>query len=615
MAAWCSLRVRDGFRAAFATGVALGLATAAPPAAADEAGWIGPQHSGSWYTPGRSGEGFVVEVLDNGQVLAVWFTYPPAGSTARQAWVFAQDGVIDGDRVVFPTVFTTRGPRFGPGYDPAALTLIPWGSLSLRFSGCDTAVVDYAGPTGWGSGSRALVRLTGLDELGCDGKRRLTPAGARALTGLRQRSGAWYDPAHTGEGWFVEDLADDRALAYWFTYDADGEQAWTYAEVERQGPRYVASRNYRPVGTRFGADFDSTAITLSDWGSYTLAFAACNGAALDYASSQPGFGSGHLVPTRLTRLAGTACVDGTPTAPAGGSWTLGPPMPIPQSEVATAVLDGRVHLAGGYGLPSGVQRFDPASARWDRIADLPGARDHALAVAIDGDLLVTGGFANSGQGDQVHAGWRYRSAAARWETPSALPFSAASGAAALDGFAWFGNEDGSLSQYDPRHDRRRDVPADASAVGRDHSQLIAFQGELWLIGGRSGGSGETREVAIFDPASRRWRRGPRLDTSRAGFAVAADATTLVVAGGEVIYDDQLVRNQVEAIAAGEDAWTPLPPMPFAVHGVGGAILDNAFYALGGSSLAGGIRNAGRVQVYRWPTPPAADPRRTPRRPK
>ncbi len=578
---------------------ALWLVAVTSAASAADADWIGPQHSGSWYTPGRAGEGFVVEVLDTGRVLAVWFTYPPVGSSARQAWVFAQDGVIDGDRVSFPTVFTTRGPRFGPGYDPSALTLIPWGALTLRFTGCNAAVVDYAGPAAWGSGQRSLVRLTELDELGCSGKRRLTAHGSRALSGLRQRSGAWYDPAHTGEGWFVEDLADGRALAYWFTYDADGEQAWTYAEAERQGDRYVAARNYQPLGTRFGAGFDAAAITLSDWGRYTLAFSGCDGGTLDYSSPLPGYGSGTLAPTRLTHLAGAACVDGTPTAPTGGSWSQGPPMPMPQSEVATAVLDDRIHLAGGYGLPSGVQRYDPATSRWDRIADLPGTRDHALAVAVDGDLFVSGGFPNTGQGDQIHAGWRYRSANAAWETPAALPFGTASGAARLDGFAWFGSDDGSLGQYDPRHDRRRDFLPDTTGVGRDHSQLVAFQGELWLLGGRSEAGGETAAVAIFDPASRRWRRGPELLVGRAGFAAAGSATTLVVAGGEVVYDGLVVRNQVEAIAAGEEAWTPLPPLPFPVHGVGGAIIGSAFHALGGSSLAGGIRNAGRLQIYRW----------------
>ena len=89
--------------------------------------WVGPAMSGSWYSPERNGEGFTLQVLDNGTAHAIWFTYPPAGSGARQAWIYASGGRIEGDRIVFTDAFTTRGPRFGPGFDPAAVQILPWG--------------------------------------------------------------------------------------------------------------------------------------------------------------------------------------------------------------------------------------------------------------------------------------------------------------------------------------------------------------------------------------------------------------------------------------------------------------------------------------------------------
>ena len=36
--------------------------------------WVGPAMSGSWYTPERNGEGFTLQVLDNGTAHALWFT-------------------------------------------------------------------------------------------------------------------------------------------------------------------------------------------------------------------------------------------------------------------------------------------------------------------------------------------------------------------------------------------------------------------------------------------------------------------------------------------------------------------------------------------------------------
>ena len=39
-------------------------------------------------------------------------------------------------------------------------------------------------------------------------------------------TGAWYDPNQSGHGLFLEVLTDNRLLAYWFTFDQYGQQAW-----------------------------------------------------------------------------------------------------------------------------------------------------------------------------------------------------------------------------------------------------------------------------------------------------------------------------------------------------------------------------------------------------
>src|SRR5688572_7642092 len=115
--------------------------------------WIGPAMSGSWFSPDRSGEGFTLQVLDNGTVHALWFTYPPPGSPAQQAWIYASGGRIEADRIVFDNALTTRGPKFGNGFDPAQLQFIPWGTLQFRFTTCNEGEFTYAGPAGWGSGT------------------------------------------------------------------------------------------------------------------------------------------------------------------------------------------------------------------------------------------------------------------------------------------------------------------------------------------------------------------------------------------------------------------------------------------------------------------------------
>jgi hypothetical protein len=560
--------------------------------------WIGPAMSGAWYAPERNGEGFTLQVLDNGTAHMIWYTYPPVGAAGQQAWIYAQDGRIEGDRVTFTDAFTTRGPRFGATYDPAALQMIPWGRIEVRFTSCNEAELSYQGPTHWGSGAWTVTRLTALAELECAGKRALGANGARTAAGLRARSGLWYDPAHNGEGWTVEELPDGRAQVYWFTYDANGDQAWMLGVSATSGERIDVPDLYRATGTRFGAAFDRNQVQLSPWGRLELRLTGCMSGTLQYTSTASGSGNGSLAPVRLTQPAGAVCLEGTPAVPAVSTWGQAQPMPLGNSEAATVVAGNVVYIAGGFGGPDSLQRYDFATNSWLSLAPMPGGRDHPLGVAFGGDLYVTGGN-HQAVGSHASNGWRYLAAQNRWENVAGLPSHSAAGAAVLAGFAYFSDTGGGLVQFDPRTGLTRTIASDNRAP-RDHSQMVAFQGELWMLGGRQLFAGTSRAVSIYDPASETWRAGPQMRNLRSGFAAAASPTMLMVAGGEFITSNpNRVIETAEAIAAGQQDWTSLPPLPTPVHGMGGAIRGNNFYVFGGSTVAAQAVNTGMVQVLRW----------------
>jgi hypothetical protein len=110
-----------------------------------------------------------------------------------------------------------------------------------------------------------------------------------------------------------------------------------------------------------------------------------------YESSLAAFGSGTLQPARLTKLAGNACVEGTPAVPSG-AWSTAARMPTPQSETAIAVLGNRAWIAGGFSMPFAFQSYDLDADMWSAGANLPGARDHALGLSS----LLAGGVVNHG---------------------------------------------------------------------------------------------------------------------------------------------------------------------------------------------------------------------------
>jgi len=137
---------------------------------ADCGGFLGPPvreemfDSGSWFNVNQSGHGFTIEVLTGGQVLVYWFSYDMEGN---QAWFFGT-GAIEGEELVIAETFQTRGPVFGPDFNPDDLVLIPWGELRFDLS-CLTGSVSYDGTAaGFGAANIDLNRLTHLESLGCE---------------------------------------------------------------------------------------------------------------------------------------------------------------------------------------------------------------------------------------------------------------------------------------------------------------------------------------------------------------------------------------------------------------------------------------------------------------
>jgi hypothetical protein len=119
--------------------------------------------SGSWYDPTHTGEGYVLQLLDDLRAVVYWFSYGPDGA---RRWFFG-NGSVDGGQLVFEQMLTTMGGVFGAGFDPTAVQLEPWGSLELDLT-CETGTARFT-PTeaGFPAGELDLVRLTVPDGIDC----------------------------------------------------------------------------------------------------------------------------------------------------------------------------------------------------------------------------------------------------------------------------------------------------------------------------------------------------------------------------------------------------------------------------------------------------------------
>jgi hypothetical protein len=105
----------------------------------------------AWFDPATTGQGFLVTAFpDQQQMFVAWFTYdterPPGDVTAilgepGHRWLTAQ-GPYDGDTAEM-TIFVTSGGVFDSAQPPAETDLDGDGTLTIKFAGCNEALVSY----------------------------------------------------------------------------------------------------------------------------------------------------------------------------------------------------------------------------------------------------------------------------------------------------------------------------------------------------------------------------------------------------------------------------------------------------------------------------------------
>ena len=98
----------------------------------------------------------------------------------------------------------------------------------------------------------------------------------------------------------------------------------------------------------------------------------------------------------LSLLAALLGVSGQAMADPQGTWQQGTAMPTARSELAAAVLDEKIYVAGGMGHFGGITAFeayDPSSDQWAELAPLPERRHHLALAGLDGRIYAIGGYA------------------------------------------------------------------------------------------------------------------------------------------------------------------------------------------------------------------------------
>lgn len=250
-----------------------------------------------------------------------------------------------------------------------------------------------------------------------------------------------------------------------------------------------------------------------------------------------------------------------------------PPMPVPTIAAATAVLDGKICVAGGASgaspeCPDAVTRsslwvYDPAGTApppgtWTRKADLPVVRLGAVAGEIDGILYVAAGNIAPLAQPPPKTLFAYDPRTDVWSRKADIPTGrdlAASGV--VDGILYVAGGlvgadptvmTGVVEAYDPTTDAWTKKASMRTARG-DVTGCV-LDGLLYVIGGVVSG-GFVGAVESYDPKTDRW-------TARASLPVVAEVPAVQVFDGHIYV---FVDQQAFSYDPNADIWTPRASLP------------------------------------------------------
>jgi N-acetylneuraminic acid mutarotase len=203
-----------------------------------------------------------------------------------------------------------------------------------------------------------------------------------------------------------------------------------------------------------------------------------------------------------------------------GTWRKGPSLPAPQAEVAAGIIDGRLILAGGRS-PKGTANgqyadhadtgaawaLAPDANQWEALPPLPTPRNSSAAAVLNGRLHVAGGRIVGPNGLTnltTHEAWDPKRGA--WITLAPMPQPRGGHAAAVLGgrLYCFGGEsfgaDGRAHDeafaYDPVTDRWAEAPK--MPMPLHGLGAVTMDGRIHLLGGaRKVGGNETQPAHLI----------------------------------------------------------------------------------------------------------------------
>ena len=302
-------------------------------------------------------------------------------------------------------------------------------------------------------------------------------------------------------------------------------------------------------------------------------------------------GSGYTVGTASS--AGVTIADNDATPGTTLSWREVAPTTVGRSEGMGAVVNGKLHLFGGYvdttfKPTSRGDVYDPATNSWRQIASLPVGISHVGTVALGDSIYFAGGYPANSSGNQTFsttAVRRYDTTTNAFSDLPPLPSARGGGALVAVGrvLHFFGGSDAARRDAAQHWALDLDnlaagwVVRAALPLSTNHVAGAVVDGRIYCIGGQQNQDSaaiQRAEVQMYDPATDRWTARAPLPLARSHITSSTFVRNgqIIVAGG--IGPGNRVINRVDSYNPVNNTWTALTPLPAnRLSGVGDVLPD------------------------------------------
>lgn len=266
-------------------------------------------------------------------------------------------------------------------------------------------------------------------------------------------------------------------------------------------------------------------------------------------------------------------------------------MTTARSELGAAALGDRIFVAGGIrwsGTTDRFEEFDTGRGVWRRRADLPLPLHHPALTAVEGRLLLCGGYRNLFF-DPVPLAYLYEPAQDRWQRLPDMPAARGEHAAVFAGgrvlvIAGRGPAAARVWSWNPQRgtwsDEDEPIP-----TPRHHAAVAVLDGLVYVAGGRDAHGRNLSVLERYDPGTRHWvPRAPMPRPQGAGTAAAWNGELHVVGGEDLDRGEVIARHWI--YDPKRDRWREGLPLPTARHGLASAVAAGVWWVIGGATGAG-----------------------------